>query len=72
MENEKMVHMANEIANYFQVYPEQRAQVGVRDHIRKYWPPNMREQLVAYRTGGGEGLHPLVNWAAENIPEAET
>ena len=71
MDDHKMVHMANQIAAYFQAYPEQRAREGVRDHILKFWPPNMRKQLVAYKAAGGKDLHPLVSWAAEHIAETE-
>lgn len=70
MDDHKMVHMANQIAAYFQAYPEARAREGVLDHIRKYWPPQMRSQLVAFRVGGGEGLHPLVEWAAQELSDA--
>lgn len=71
MDEHKMVHMANQIAAYFQVYPEKRAREGVLDHIVRFWPPSMRSQLLAYKVGGGEDLHPLVAWAADNMPEAE-
>lgn len=71
MNDQKMVHMANQIAAYFSAYPEQRARDGVRDHIRKFWPPAMRSQLVAYKVGGGADLHPLVEWAVDELPEAE-
>ena len=69
MDDRKMVHMANQIAAYFQAYPEQRAADGVYDHIRKFWPPSMRAQLVAYKAGGGADLHPLVERAAERLSD---
>lgn len=70
MDSEKMIHQANQIAAYFEAYPEDKAREGVLDHIRKFWPPNMRTELVAYKKESGAGLHPLVAWAADNIPEA--
>jgi formate dehydrogenase subunit delta len=67
MEDAKMVHMANEIAKYFSVYPQARAEEGVRGHIRKFWEPRMRTQLINYAGAGGEGLHPLVAKAAADL-----
>lgn len=72
MDNEKMVRMANQVAAYFEVYPEERAWEGVRDHIRNFWPPIMRTQLVAYNVSDGAGLHPLVRRAADAMPETSS
>lgn len=59
-----MVHMANQIALYFAAYPRAEAVAGVADHLRKFWAPAMRRQLLAFNAQGGEGLHPLVREAA--------
>lgn len=67
MDDSKMVRQANQIAQYFSVYPEERAKAGVRDHIRKFWEPRLRNQLINYAGAGGEDLHPLVRWAAEQL-----
>lgn len=72
MEDHRMVHDANQIAAYFEAYPEQRARESVLDHLWKFWPPSMRAQLVAFNTQDGEGLHPLVVWAAEQITHADS
>lgn len=69
MDDEKMVRQANQIAQYFNVYPEDRAKEGVRGHIRKFWEPRMRTQLINYAGAGGEGLHPLVLWAATQLQD---
>lgn len=65
-----MVHQANQIAAYFQAYPEEQARAGVLDHIRKFWPPPMRAQLIDYTKGSGADLHPLVHWAAGQLADA--
>jgi len=64
MDNQKMVHQLNQIAAYFEIYPQQRAEEGVEGHIRKFWEPRMRRQLIDY---SGEGLHPLVRKAVANL-----
>lgn len=70
MHTDKMIREANRIAKYFEVYPQDRAQEGVTGHIRSFWEPRMRRQLVDYVHEGGAELHPLVVGAA-NALEAE-
>jgi formate dehydrogenase subunit delta len=65
MSPDLMVHNANQIALYFASYPREEAVSGVADHIRKFWTPRMREQLLQYAIQGGGGLHEL---AVEAIP----
>ena len=65
MTPEKMVHMANQIALFFAGYPQGEAVAGVADHLKKFWEPRMRRQLLDYLAAGGSGLHPLVVQAVE-------
>jgi len=55
----KLVHMANQIADYFKVMPEADALKGATDHLRAFWTPKMRREIVAWLDKGGEGLNPL-------------
>lgn len=71
MQNDKMVHLANQIGRYFSAYPQGRARDGVLGHIQSFWEPRMRVQLVDYAAAGGDGLHPLVQWAAEQLTVPE-
>jgi formate dehydrogenase subunit delta len=64
---EKMVHMANQIALFFAAYPREEAIAGVADHLRKFWEPRMRRQLLDYTCQGGAGLHELVLEAAKRL-----
>jgi len=57
---QKLVRMANQIADYFRAYPEDRAVAGVGEHIRSFWTGRMRKELAAHAASGGEGLDPLV------------
>jgi formate dehydrogenase subunit delta len=70
MQSDDLVRMANQIAQFFAVYPEEDAVEGVRDHLEKFWPPAMRKELVAIADGlqpaDGE-LHPLVLRAAAQL-----
>ena len=60
MNQQHMVHMANQIAQFFASYSHEEAVAGVADHIKKFWEPRMRAQLSSYIIKGGEGLHELV------------
>ncbi len=55
-----MVHMANQIAQFFNSYPHQDAVAGVTSHLQQFWEKRMRQQLHDYVAKGGAGLHPLV------------
>ncbi|MSO72925.1 MAG: formate dehydrogenase [Rhodospirillaceae bacterium] len=64
MTPEKMVHMANQIAQFFAPYGREQAVAGIEDHLRKFWEPRMRAQITTYIASGGEGLH---EFAAEAV-----
>jgi formate dehydrogenase subunit delta len=67
MEPEQMVHMANQIALFFASYPKEEAVASVADHLKKFWEPRMREQIVQYVDSGGGGLHDLVQDAVRRL-----
>jgi formate dehydrogenase subunit delta len=63
MENRDLIRMANQIAAYFEAYPRTEALDGIANHIKNFWNPRMRKQLVEYIEGGAEELSPLVTSA---------
>lgn len=65
--DEKLVYMANQIADFFATMPEAESVPGVADHINKFWEPRMRRQLFAILDAGGDGLSQLVIDAAPTI-----
>lgn len=67
MTAENMVHMANQIAQFFRSYPHDEAVAGVADHIAKFWEKRMRLQLHEYLAQGGGGLDELVREAAQRV-----
>jgi formate dehydrogenase subunit delta len=60
MEDRDMIRMANQIAAFFEAYPQSEALEGIARHIQSFWSVRMRKQLTEYIAGGGEGLSPLV------------
>ena len=65
MGQEHLVKMANQIADFFRLKPEEQAIDGIADHIKKFWDPRMRTQMAAHLANGGEGLNPLALQAAQ-------
>ena len=60
MNIERLVDMVNDIANYFHSEPDHATAVaGVATHLRKYWEPRMRKQILAHLDAGGDGLSEL-------------
>lgn len=60
MDAERLVSMANQIAEFFEHEEAAKAVERTADHLRKYWDPRMRAAIVAHLKAGGDGLAPLV------------
>jgi len=63
---ERLVAMANDIANFFAAEPDREIAIeGIRDHLRRFWEPRMRQQIVAHMQAHGSG--DLSSLAAEAV-----
>ena len=62
MDAKSLVHMANRIGEFFGAMPDrEEASQGVATHLRKFWDPRMRRELLAHiDQHAGEGLSELV------------
>jgi formate dehydrogenase subunit delta len=67
METHDIVRMANQIAQYFNAYPEEEAVKETAKHIQSFWEPRMRKMLASHIEAGGEGLTPLVLKASKKL-----
>lgn len=56
-----LIKMANEISAYFASEPDtEQAVADVARHLRRYWEPRMRRQIIAYyEERQGTGLSDL-------------
>jgi formate dehydrogenase subunit delta len=59
MDVRDIVRMANQITDFFAVYPKQEALDGIAKHIHATWEPRLRDALKAHIDTGGAGLNPL-------------
>ena len=68
MNIEHLSQMVNDIANYFAAEPDHATGVAsVADHLRKFWDPSMRKQIIEHLRAGGEGLEPLAREAVQRL-----
>ena len=68
MDAQRLVAMANDISSYFASDPDREAAIaGIADHLRKFWDPRMRSQLIAYQQADGVGLSELARAAVERL-----
>ena len=64
--------MANQIGKFFVSQGEAEAVPGIADHLKKFWDPRMRAQILAHLDAGGEGLDPQVLRAVEALRRSDT
>lgn len=70
--SDKLIYMANQIARFFESQGPDKAVAGTAEHIRKFWDPRMRKQIVAHVNAGGSGLDPVARMAIERLPEMKS
>ena len=64
MRAERLVSMANDIGAFFNADPDKAAAASnVASHIKRFWDPRMRKEILAYVDGGGAELMELVREA---------
>jgi formate dehydrogenase subunit delta len=68
--SDKLVMMANQIARNLMVHGDEEAASLTADHMRKFWEPRMREQILERLDAGGTGLSPVARRAVEQIAPA--
>jgi formate dehydrogenase subunit delta len=60
MHIEHLVKMVNDIAAFFASEPNQiKAAEDVAAHLRRFWDPRMRKQIMDFAAAGGHGLSAL-------------
>jgi formate dehydrogenase subunit delta len=73
MSIEHLVAMANDISHYFAAEPDPAAgAAGIADHLKRFWEPGMRKQIVAHLAAGGEGLEPLAKQGVQQLAQIDS
>ena len=71
MSPDRLIYMANQIGKFFESQGHDKAVPGIAAHIRKFWDPRMRTNILAHLDAGGTGLDPEVREALATLKSAE-
>lgn len=70
MQTERLVTMANDIATFFAAEPDRTAAVeATANHLRRFWAPRMRREIVAHHKAGGAGLGEIAREAVGRLAD---
>jgi formate dehydrogenase subunit delta len=67
---EKLVKMANQIGQFFGAQ-KVGAAVGMAEHLRKFWAPHMRDEIIDHVKRGGAGLDPIAVEAVTHLSQTD-
>ena len=55
--NNNLISMANQIGAFFKSYPDkEQATKDIAAHLKKFWPPIMRKEIIEYVNSSEENL----------------
>lgn len=72
MSHERLIYMANQIGKFFASQGEKNAVHEIADHLKKFWDPRMRDDILTHLDAGGSGLDPLVLKAVQELRNKNT
>ena len=73
MRIERLVSMANDIGHFFGADPDKtEAAKNVASHLRRFWDPRMRREIVAHYRQGGHGLEDIPRAAVGLLAETDS
>jgi formate dehydrogenase subunit delta len=67
MSHDRLAYMANQIGRFFAHQKEEQAIASINEHIRKFWDPRMRKQILAELDTAQ--LDPRVKRAVEQLKD---
>jgi formate dehydrogenase subunit delta len=64
--------MANDIGAFWAAEPDKReAAKNVASHLKRFWDPRMRREIVAHYREGGAGLDDIARSAVAMLAESK-
>ena len=69
---DKLVRMANQIADFYATMPEREATEGVASHLTLYWTPKMICEIIAFADQDHHGLNAIAARAVESLKQRAT
>ena len=68
MDKQNLIKMANNIGTFFKSEPDRDIAVaGIEQHLKNFWEPRMRHQIIDYVQQGGSELMDIVAEAVRNL-----
>ncbi|PPD32611.1 MAG: formate dehydrogenase [Methylomonas sp.] len=68
MDKSNLIKMANDIGSFFKSEPDRELAIqGVEQHIRHFWEPRMRKEIIEYLNNGGTDLLDIVAEAVKKL-----
>jgi formate dehydrogenase subunit delta len=73
MDIHHLVKMANDIGAFYETFPD-RTEAGnsIATHLKNFWEPRMRRQIIDYANQGGDGLKEIVREAVLSLQTSST
>jgi len=69
---QRLIYMANQVASFFESYPEKEAIENTFGHLKAYWDPRMRREIEAHLAEkAGDGLDPISLAAVKRLAEMD-
>jgi formate dehydrogenase subunit delta len=65
------VRLGHDLVRNFEALPREKATEEIATHIKKFWEPRMRHELLARIRRGDTELHPLLVRAAEDLVDGD-
>lgn len=73
MKVDRLVAMINDIANFFEAEPDRDAAgAAVTHHLKRFWDPRMRQQIIAHYHAGGAGLSEIGLAGVARLADTDT
>jgi formate dehydrogenase subunit delta len=66
-----VVRLGNDLARNFAALGPEAAAEQVAAHIRRFWEPRMRRELLEHVAGGDPRVEPLLARAAEQLGDGD-
>lgn len=66
-----VVRLGLDLVRNFESLPREKAAEEIATHIKKFWEPRMRHELLARIRRGDTELHPLLVRAAEDLVDGD-
>ncbi|MBT9255696.1 formate dehydrogenase subunit delta [Phycicoccus sp. MAQZ13P-2] len=66
-----VVRLGHDLVRNFEALPPEKAAEELATHIKKFWEPRMRHELLARVRRGETDLHPLLVRAAEDLVDGD-